>query len=252
MNTGRLVLALLIGIACLQIKLADATPSGIFWTNCTTDIRDTGTGAIGASNYFTVFKARGKTPFFPPDIGISLGLFKWQEIEGEVGCDYLGGTNAPWFFDGALGVKEDILWKGAPAVRGGMFAIGTQTEGPHRTNFNIVHLSIGKTLPKWLGGGEIFIGGCSGSQVVGPDPQAFMVAYRRSFCPSHMGDKKYFKWTFYADYATGRNVMGGGGIAISYAFSPNTSLTTGPVWFNSSDILGSWKWAVQFQGIFSL
>lgn len=46
------------------------------------------------------------------------------------------------------------------------------------------------------------------------------------------------KWVLAADYASGRNAIGGGGVGIYYYFTPNISLLTGPVWFNDESING--------------
>ena len=56
---------------------------------------------------------------------------------------------------------------------------------------------------------------------------------------------EYNKWTFAADYASGKNFIGGGGFGMYYFFTKDISLLTGPVWFNDHVINGQWKWTVQ-------
>ena len=53
-------------------------------------------------------------------------------------------------------------------------------------------------------------------------------------------------WSFVADYASGKNSIGGGGVSVKYFFTPKISVLTGPVWFNDASINGTWKWSVQF------
>ena len=50
----------------------------------------------------------------------------------------------------------------------------------------------------------------------------------------------------------GTNVLGGGGIALYYYFTPKINIVTGPVWFNTNKYNGSWKWSIQVDFNFSL
>lgn len=88
---------------------------------------------------------------------------------------------------------------------------------------------------------------------MGKDQQGVMVGYQRLFCPEkYQGKTEYHKWIFSADYASGKNIIGGGGFAVGYYFTPDISLLTGPVWFNSKKLNGNWKWSVQIDIGFSL
>lgn len=56
-----------------------------------------------------------------------------------------------------------------------------------------------------------------------------MVSYQRPFCPAkHCDGKDYFKRVLCADYASGKNTIGGGGLGIYYYFTPDISILTGP------------------------
>ena len=67
--------------------------------------------------------------------------------------------------------------------------------------------------------------------------------------PSDVKDKEgkdeYNRLVLAADYASGNNVLGGGGVGVYYYFTKDISLLTGPVWFNEQDINGKWKWTIQ-------
>ena len=70
----------------------------------------------------------------------------------------------------------------------------------------------------------------------------------RSRVPSDKGQGRkdeYNKLVLAADYASGNNVLGGGGVGVYYYFTKDISLLTGPVWFNEQDINGKWKWTIQ-------
>ncbi len=174
-------------------------------------------------------------------------------MRAEVGIDYLGGTDDPLFFNIGIGLPEDKLFCHAPSFKVGFFNAGTRYHGHGRTNQNIVDLIIGKSLPDWMGGGRLCIGGFSGSRAMGKNRQGFMVSYQHSFCPAkYCDDKDYFKWVLCADYASGKNTIGGGGVGVYYYFTPNISILTGPVLFNSATINGNWKWSVQIDINFSI
>lgn len=229
----------------LSFALLEATPSTTYWTVCTTDIQAEGVLHPGVDNYFTVFNRRGHGQTLPPDVGLTYGVFSWRDLSAEAGIDYLGGADDPIFFNAKIGVDEDKLFTHAPAVNVGIFDIGTRTRGQNRTNFNIVDIIFGKSLPKSIGG-TIYIAGFSGSRAMGKNRQGFMVAFQRGFFPAKDCEgKEYHRMVLAADYASGKNVIGGGGVGVYYYFTPDISLLTGPVWFNDAHFNGRWKWTIQ-------
>jgi hypothetical protein len=58
------------------------------------------------------------------------------------------------------------------------------------------------------------------------------------------GDE-YSRLVFAADWASGKNYIGGGGAGLYYYFTKYISLLTGPVFFNDKTINGEWKWTTQ-------
>lgn len=222
----------------------EATPSSVFWTFCTTEVVPTGVGKFDADNYFTLLNKRHHGEFFNPDFGIEFGIFTWDNISAEAGFDYLGGDDHPFFFNAKVGVLEDRFFCNSPSMSVGIFDIGTNDSGRERTNFNIVDIVLGKTLPSY---GRFYIGAFSGSKAMGKNRAGFMVAYDREFCPAvDCYGVEYYKWAFSADYASGKNTIGGGGFALIHNFTPAIMVETGPTWFNSAKINGRWKWSVQF------
>lgn len=243
MRLSRLIAAMIFTL--LNLTRVVATPSTTYWTPCTTDIQADGVPHIGVDNYFTVFNRRGHGQSFDPDIGLTYGVFSWRDLACEAGIDYLGGADDPLFFNAKIGIAEDKLFPHSPALNIGIFDLGTRTKTDQRTNQNIVDFIIGKSLPDWIGG-RIFIAGYSGSRAMGKDRQGFMIAFDRGFLPTNDCEgKEYHKIVLAADYASGKNTIGGGGVGIYYYFTPDISLLTGPVWFNDAHLNGSWKWTVQ-------
>lgn len=204
---------------------------------------------IEVADYFTVFTSPDHSQALAPDVGLTCGLFTLKDWQVEVGFDYFGGFSYPWFFNAKAGIVENKLFANAPSVSFGIFGIGTS----RFTNFNIFDAVIGKTLPCWLGGGRLFVGGYVGSHTLRPTQGGYMLGFIQSFCEAEdCCGVKYYKWQILADYASGRNFIGGGGAGIAYYFNPYVTVVTGPTWFNDTHILGRWKWTVQIDILFSI
>lgn len=236
---------LTIFLVLIQAIDLDATPTSLFWTNCTTSVLPTGMGHLDFDNFADVFSPHHRNAFFDPDLGFLLGVFTWKNFSAEVGIDYLAGANNPIYFNGKIGIQENKLTLRAPSFSLGVFNIGTHNHGSNKTNQNIVDVVFGKSLPGDIGG-AFYAGGFSGSKAIGKNRQGFWVGFSRAFAPTKDKEGKEFnKWTFSADYASGKNEIGGGGFAFTYNFTPEIVLQAGPVWFNSIQINGHWKLSVQ-------
>jgi hypothetical protein len=217
-----------------------ATPTSIFWTNCTTDVVAANKWHSDLDNYFSVGNRAKNGSSFPPDIGVTYGLPSSHGFGGEIGIDYLGGVSHPWFFNGKVALEEGKLFEKAPSFSVGVFGIGTT----HATNQEVFDAVVGYTLPQHFG--RIFAGLFHGKRALGKHRSGWMAAYELDFYPAKDDTgKEYNKWEFLADYASGKNAIGGGGFALLYSFTPTVSLLTGPVWFNDTALNGRWKWSVQ-------
>ena len=227
--------------------VAHATPSTTYWTPMTPDIQSYGVLHIGVDNYFTLFrKASNGGGSFPTDFGLTMGVLPFEKLQMEVGVDLLESSNYPLYFNAKIGAPEDVLFKGSPTLQLGIFNVGTKN---NVTNQNVVFVVIGKTIP---GIGRISAGPYIGNKKVLIDKNGdkentgVMIAFDRGFM--QVKDKEgneYNKLVFAADYASGKNAIGGGGAGLYYYFTKNISLLTGPVWFNEKAINGKWKWTIQ-------
>lgn len=243
----KLTVLTLLAVLMFMSGIAHATPSTTYWTPMTVDIQPYGVLHIGVDNYFTVFrKAADGGGSFPTDAGLTIGVLPFEKVQMEVGVDLLESTNYPLFFNAKIGTPEGSLFKGSPTLQLGIFNVGTKN---NVTNQNIVHAVIGKTIP---GIGRISAGPYIGNKKVLIDKNGdkentgIMVAFDRGFMP--VKDKvgnEYNKLVFAADYASGKNAIGGGGVGLYYYFTKDISLLTGPVWFNEKAINGKWKWTIQ-------
>jgi len=226
---------------------AHATPSTTYWTPMTVDIQSFGVLHTGVDNYFTVFrKAEDGGGMFPTDLGLTIGVLPFDKVKMEFGVDLLESSDNPLFFNAKIGIPEDAFFSWQPTLQVGVFNVGTKSDV---TNQNIVFGVVGKSIPAI---GRISAGAYLGNKKVLLDKDGekenagFMVAYDRAFLPVKDKDGNEFsRVVFAADYASGKNAIGGGGAGLYYFFTKDISVLTGPVFFNEEAINGKWKWTVQ-------
>jgi hypothetical protein len=239
-----LVLAILLCAATSAL----ATPSTTYWTPMVMDFQGFMVPHIGIDNYFTADKTleSGQQGAFPADLGLTVGVMASDKIQMEVGIDALYPSDNPYYFNAKIGVSEDVIFQGAPALEAGVFNVGTKD---YVTNQDIGYIVIGKTIPYV---GRVSVGPYLGNSAVLVDDQGVvanagvMVAFDHGFVPAKDADgSQYNKWVLAGDWASGNNALGGGGFGLYYFFTGKICLLVGPVWFNNSAINGSWKWTTQ-------
>jgi hypothetical protein len=220
-----------------------ATPSTEFWTSGTTDIQPFGTIHLGIDNYFTVArKSADGGGGFPTDMGLTAGILPFSKVTMEIGIDLMEPLDYPIMGNAKLGIPEDGFFKGQPALAAGIFNVGTKKD---MTDYNIGYAAIGKTIPVI---GRLFIGGYLGkrSTLAGETNRGITVAWDRSFLPTkNAGGADYNRMLLCADWASGKNYYGGGGVGIAFYFNESISILTGPVFFNDEALNGKWKWTTQ-------
>ena len=257
-----------------------ATPSTTYWTPATSDVQPFNVWHIGVDNYFRLSRsqeeqANGQFDSFPTDVGLTVGVLPFEKLNLEVGIDGLfPGTRInpalrsignSLLFNAKLGTPEGAFFGDwFPAINVGIFNAGTQAQV---TNMDIVDFIVVKSLGPlgrihaggYYGNPDAVLmreGGCkpNGNGPLACIPGASgalansggMVGYDYGFWK--VKDKEgneYNKWVFAADYASGKNFIGGGGFGMYHYFTKDISLLTGPVWFNDHVINGQWKWTVQ-------
>ncbi len=247
MKKPSLLIFTFIGLLWLN-GVAFATPSTTYWTPATTDIQPFGVLHIGVDNYFTVFrKARNGASAFGTDVGLTAGVLPFEKLQMEVGVDYIEPTDHPISFNAKLGTPDNSLFQGSPALNFGIFNVGTKKDV---TNQNILFGLVGKTI---LFLGRLHVGPYIGNRraLVDKDGEkeniGFMIGFDKPIIRLRDMEGKllYDKLVLAADYASGKNSIGGGGIGLYYYFTKDISLLTGPVWFNEPAINGKWKWTIQ-------
>jgi hypothetical protein len=225
-----------------------ATPSGTFWTPMTLDIQSYKVVHLGVDNYFTVDKkaSSGEQGSFPTDLGLTVGILPFEKIQTEVGIDANYPTDYPYSFNAKVGAPEEALFKYSPALQAGIYGVGTKDKV---TNANIVYGVIGKSIPEV---GRLSVGPYFGNKDIlkkatgEKENTGFMVAFDRAFLPvKDAAGNEYSKVVVAADYASGKNSIGGYGFGVNYYFTKDISILTGPVFFNEKAINGTWKLSTQ-------
>jgi len=232
----------------LIASTAFATPSTTYWTPMVMDIQAYKVVHLGIDNYYTVDKkaASGEQGAFPTDLGLTVGILPFEKIQMEIGIDALYPSDNPYYFNAKIGAPEGALFSGAPALQIGVFNVGTRK---NVTNQDIVYGVIGKTIPVL---GRLSAGPYAGNSKVlrnatgEKENTGYMVALDHGFMSAKDATGAgYNKWVLAADYASGKNAIGGGGVGIYYFFTKDISMLTGPVWFNEKAINGARKWTTQ-------
>ena len=261
---------------------ASATPSTTYWTPATSDVQPFNVWHIGVDNYFRLYQTqedrdKGQGAALPTDVGLTVGVLPFEKLNLEAGIDYLGpatfahptlrSMGSSVLFNAKLGTPEGaFLGSWFPAFNVGIFNVGTKSQV---TSMNIVDFLVGNTLGPF---GRIHGGGYygnpgsvlmreNGCKPYAPAGSPFLCVAGQSGKSQNAGgmvgydygfwkvkDKEgneYNKWVLAADYASGKNYIGGGGFGMYHYFTKDISLLTGPVWFNDHTINGQWKWTVQ-------
>jgi hypothetical protein len=227
---------------------AMATPSTTNWTPMTLDIQSYKVMHLGIDNYFTVDKKAdsGDQGAFPTDVGLTIGVLPFEKIQMEVGVDANYPSDNPYMFNAKIGAPEDVLFKYSPALQVGIFGAGTKDKV---TNYNVLYGVIGKSIPSvgrlsvgpYFGNKDTLVNASGEKENTG-----FMVAFDRGLFPTKdAAGNEYNKVVLCADYASGKNAIGGGGPGVYYFFTKDISLLTGPIFFNEKAINGAWKWSAQ-------
>jgi len=220
--------------AVLVPAAAHATPSTSYWTVSTANCQAKGVPHVTYDTYY----AKGTPPpaagarTYPIDTGLTIGVLPSNKVQAEVGYDLLRPSSDPVFFfvNAKLCTPESSLFKGSPAIGGGIYNVGFKK---NVTNYNVPYVMAQKALPK---NGYVSAGVYHGSNDVlftNSDGEIVKTgAIIGFFSPDiPVGLKGLNKLNVTADVQTGKNVLGGGGAGLYLYFNQYISLLVGPVWF---------------------
>jgi len=225
-------IAVVFVLSLLLAKAASATPSSTFWAPSTASCQAAGVPHLTYDTYFGRGPVAGTqgAPVYPIDTGLTAGLIPSKKIQAEGGFDVLLPTESFWLFNGKLCAPESALFKGSPAIGGGIYDVGTKEDV---TNFNVLYLMLQKALPT---GGYVAGGVYHGTNTVlftNSDGDVVKTGAMAAVASPDVkiGLKGLQKINFVADVQTGKNVLGAWGFGANIYVADNVSLLTGPVYF---------------------
>jgi hypothetical protein len=217
-----LIFLVLVSIAS---QLVYSTPSTQIWI-LSTDFQKWKTMHLGLDNYIRTSNINGVRGAGIFDAGLTTGLLPFEKFQGEIGVDYLymgdsNYDNHPVYFNAKIGLPEDALFKGFPAVAFGAYNFGLKKD---LTNYNIVYGLIAKTIPVL---GRLSVGYYTGNDKLLVDENlkkannGILISWDRTM--TEISDKLWFA----VDYQGGENYLGALSFGASWAFSKNVSVIFG-------------------------
>ena len=241
-----------VSVACAVLAWAGAasgTPSTTYWAPSTTYVQPFLVPHLTYDTYFW------KTAAYPIDTGVTMGVLPFEPVQLEVGCDVLLPTANPlqFFLHAKLGTPEGTFFEGSPSLAVGVFGVGVQGKSDDNlgTSYDGLYVQIQENLP-W--GGYVSTGGYYGVGTEelwlssdGSEHRAgFMGAVTSPDININLPGLK--KLVVVADVQSGKNVFGAAGGGISFYFTDNIALLTGPVYFFEGGLQPggeSWMWTAQ-------
>ncbi len=222
-------------------RSAMATPSTALWTPATAYIQPFAVPHITYDTYF------GNKGAYGIDTGLTMGLLPWKQFQLEVGFDFLfpGPVKNAIQFNAKLGIPEGAFGDGTfgrwfPGITTGVYGIGIK-KGV--SDFDVWHAEIGKTFlvgEQSLGtiAAGAYYGLGSKADWAGSDGTIRRVGFIGSYTSPDIPINRpgLNKINFVGDVQTGRNIIGGGGVALGLYFTPAIDVLTGPIFFFDRDL----------------
>jgi hypothetical protein len=226
--TKALVAAALVATA----TAASATPSTTFWTPATTYTQPY---LVPHLTYDTYVAEGG---MLQNDYGLTVGVLPFEKLQAEVGFDvfYPGVTKDNLYLNAKVTLPEGALAAWQPGVSLGIQSVGFKAD---YSDYDHLHLSVSKAF---AGIGTFVLGGYYGlndALYVGSDGETAQGGFMASYTSPDIkvGLPGLDKIVLAADWASGKNAFGGGGVGAALYFTPAIALLTGPVWFNDAKLM---------------
>lgn len=229
MRVSRL-LSMILLLMVLTAGVVHATPSTQIWIP-STDIQPFKKVHFGLDLYIKTESQNGTTEPTLTNAGLTVGVLPYEKIQMEIGLDYrdIGGDHTyPLYLNAKLGVPEDAMFKGSPAIAVGGYDFGTKSDV---SNYNIVYGLVAKTFGSL---GRLSAGYYSGNKDLlrdingDKDNNGILLSWDRTM--SEISDKLWAA----IDYQGGKNGYGALSFGVSWKFAPNVSVILGYDIYNES------------------
>ncbi len=223
-------LTIFIAVLVLWGGIAYATPSTQIWIP-STDIQPFKKFHFGVDTYIKTQSQNGTTEPTVTNVGLTVGVLPLEKFQMEIGIDYrdIGNDHTyPIYFNAKIGVPEDALFKGSPALAAGGFDFGTKN---NMTDYNIFYGLVAKTIGKlgrfsagYYTGNDDLLKDINGND----DNHGVLLSWDRTM--SEISDKLWAA----IDYQGGENSYGALSFGVAWKFAPNVGVIFGYDIFNES------------------
>ncbi len=210
--------------------IASSTPSTQIWIP-STDIQAAGTVHLGHDTYIKTESQNGVTEPTVTNTGITIGVLPYQKVQMEIGIDYrdTGGEHEyPLYFNAKIGIPEDTIFNGSPAISLGGYDFGTEH---NVTNYNIFYALVSKNIGKlgrfslgYYTGNEDLLVDLNGKK----DNSGILLSWDRTI--TEISQKLWAA----IDYMGGENVYGAFSFGIGWRFASNVGVILGYDIYNES------------------
>jgi len=214
MKTKLFVAIGILVLLCIGSPHGFATPSTIIWIP-SVDFQGYQSFHLGIDNYAYDYNG-GKSysgTAFPTDLGLTVGVLPFSEVQAEIGIDYYTPQWSPFLLNAKVGIPEGALTEWTPAIAVGGFGFGFSK---NVTDFNILYGIAGKTIPSL---GRIEAGFFSGNKdLLGPDYKGFLISWDRMI--PEISENLWLA----IDYQSGKSAFGAFSYGFAWSFSKNVSV----------------------------
>ncbi len=248
----KLLEAVVLVSVLLGARSVRATPSTVLWTPATTYTQPFLVPHLTYDSYVA------EKSFVPNDYGLTIGVIPSDKIQGEVGFDVFqpGKLSDLFQLNGKIALVEGAFGAWQPGVSGGIMNAGFKKDV---SNYDVLHLEVGKSLPF----GTIVAGGYygAGSKLLWSDEDGkvnragFMGSYTTPDLTLNLTGLQ--KINAFGDLTTGKNWFGAGAVGIGLYPTSTVDVLVGPVWFLDSKLAkgiygADMVWTVQLDIDFDL
>jgi len=232
----------LVALALVALTAAPvlATPSTTYWAPSTASCQAKYVPHVTYDTYYTKGTAPpgAGSPTYPIDTGLTMGILPSSKLQAEIGYDLLLPSKDPtlFFLNGKICTPESSLFKGSPGISFGFYNVGFKEDV---TDYNVSHVMFQKAFPG--GSGYVAAGvyhGFNDLLLTNSDGKIVntgaMVGFFSPDIP--VGIKGLKKLNLTADFQSGKNVLGGGGVGLYFYFTDTIDLLIGPVWYTDRNL----------------
>ena len=241
----------LVTLLILATSAALATPSSEIWIP-SADIQPFDVLHLGVDEYWRAsnhgYFEDGKRDPNVYDIGPTIGVLPFDDVQMEVGVDYISTFSGskyddhPIYFNAKIGVPEGVICSNSPALALGGENFGTKSHDATRTDQNILYGLAAETLPECCGLpslGRFSAGWYDGKKEVltnrngGKANTGVLLAWDRTM--SEISDRL----SLAVDYMGGDNSLGGLSFGVAWKFTPRVSMILGYDIWNDRALAGA-------------